>query len=58
MPEQNPFDLESMLRVLGEEGVEYAIIGGNAAVIHGAMRATFDLDIRHGVRRFDARSLS
>lgn len=34
-----------MLRVLGEEGVEYAIIGGNAAVIHGAMRATFDLDI-------------
>lgn len=45
MPEPSPFDLESMLRVLGEEGVEYAIIGGNAAVIHGAMRATFDLDI-------------
>lgn len=34
-----------MLAALEEEGVEYVVIGGTAAVIGGATHVTFDLDI-------------
>lgn len=35
----------SLLRALGDGGVEFAIAGGFAVVLHGVPRMTFDLDI-------------
>ncbi len=38
-------DLEALLRALVAGGVEFIVVGGAAAVIHGAPIATQDLDI-------------
>jgi predicted nucleotidyltransferase len=38
-------DLERALQVLSRAGVEFIIVGGVAATIHGAARVTQDLDI-------------
>jgi predicted nucleotidyltransferase len=38
-------DLLAFVRVLSDAGVEYVIVGGVAANIHGALRTTLDLDI-------------
>jgi predicted nucleotidyltransferase len=38
-------DLEATLQVLAREGVEFIIVGGVAATIHGSARVTRDLDI-------------
>ena len=35
----------SLLRALGEAGVQFGIAGGFAVVLHGVPRMTFDLDI-------------
>jgi len=40
-----PLDVVQILRALTEAGVEYVVIGGIAAVLHGSPRNTFDLDI-------------
>jgi hypothetical protein len=40
-----PFRPSEILRVLEEHGVEYVVIGGIAARIHGWPRATRDLDV-------------
>ena len=37
--------LTDVLRSLKEHDVQYVVIGGIAAVLHGVPRATFDLDI-------------
>jgi hypothetical protein len=41
-------DFKALLRTFTEAGVEFIVIGGVAAGIHGAARATFDLDIVYG----------
>lgn len=38
-------DLERALQELGRAGVEFIIVGGVAATIHGAARVTQDLDV-------------
>lgn len=38
-------DFPKLLRLLTEHGVEFIIIGGVAAVIHGSSRLTQDLDV-------------
>lgn len=38
-------DLLAFVRVLSDAGVDYVIVGGVAANIHGALRTTLDLDI-------------
>src|SRR5207248_10105366 len=38
-------DFKALLRALAEAGVEFIVIGGVAAAVHGAARATFDLDV-------------
>jgi hypothetical protein len=38
-------DFPKLLRLLSEQGVEFIIVGGVAAVIHGSSRLTQDLDI-------------
>ena len=45
MPHPATADLEALLRALSEAGVEYIVVGGAAAVIHGAPITTQDLDI-------------
>lgn len=39
------FDPDSLLRALIEGGVEFVLIGGLAVGLHGAVRATRDIDI-------------
>ncbi len=39
------FDPELLLAVLIEEGVDFVLIGGYAAVLHGASRPTEDVDV-------------
>jgi len=46
MPTQN-FDFRKMLRLLNRHKVDYFVIGGVAAAVHGAPVDTFDLDIVH-----------
>ncbi|MFN0020586.1 MAG: DUF6036 family nucleotidyltransferase [Pirellulaceae bacterium] len=36
---------DALLRVLSDHQVDYIVIGGVAAVVYGANRATFDIDI-------------
>ena len=37
--------LQAVFESFEAHGVEYVVIGGIAAVLHGVPRATFDLDI-------------
>jgi hypothetical protein len=39
------FHIEPMLESLRRHGVDFVVVGGAAAVIHGAPHVTFDLDI-------------
>ncbi|MCH9685104.1 MAG: hypothetical protein K0V04_26945 [Deltaproteobacteria bacterium] len=41
----SPVDLEGLLRALAEHEVSFIVVGGVAAVLHGAPTTTFDLDI-------------
>jgi predicted nucleotidyltransferase len=38
-------DLERLLPALSEGGIEFIIVGGVAAIVHGSARLTVDLDI-------------
>jgi predicted nucleotidyltransferase len=38
-------DFEGLLRVLHEAGVKFILVGGMAAIAHGAARVTYDLDV-------------
>jgi hypothetical protein len=40
-------DLHTLLEELGLAGVEYVLVGGMAAVLHGAPITTLDIDIVH-----------
>jgi hypothetical protein len=40
-------DLAALIEILTSSGVEFIVIGGAAAVLHGAPTTTFDLDIVH-----------
>jgi Nucleotidyl transferase AbiEii toxin, Type IV TA system len=42
------FDLRPMLDALVAHEVDFVLIGGLAAIVHGSARATFDLDIAYG----------
>lgn len=42
---KGPFDPREALRVLTEHGVEFVVIGGIAAAVHGAPVPTFDVDV-------------
>lgn len=41
----SPTDFEGLLRRLVEARVEFILVGGVAAVVHGSARATFDIDV-------------
>jgi hypothetical protein len=40
-----PLDLRELFRTLAEHGVDYLVIGGVAAQVHGHRRTTKDLDV-------------
>jgi len=40
-----PLDTEALLRALAVHGVEHILIGGVAALVHGATRVTVDADV-------------
>lgn len=40
-----PLDLERLVRLLDAHGVAFVVVGGLAAIAHGARRMTLDLDI-------------
>jgi hypothetical protein len=42
---ERPLDLLELFRVLAEHGVDYLVIGGVAAQVHGHRRTTKDLDV-------------
>ena len=42
---ERPLDLRELFRVLAEHGVQYLVIGGVAAQVHGRRRTTKDLDV-------------
>ena len=37
--------LERICTALGRAGVRYAIVGGHAVALHGAVRGTVDIDV-------------
>ncbi len=41
-------EFRSLLKLLAESGVEFIVVGGVAAVVHGSVRLTKDLDIVYG----------
>lgn len=44
-PEAPPLQAERLFRALDEHRVSYIVVGGFAAVVHGAGRVTFDIDV-------------
>ncbi|MCA1558861.1 MAG: hypothetical protein LC753_05385 [Acidobacteria bacterium] len=40
-----PTDFEGLLRRLLQDGVQFVLVGGLAATVHGSARSTFDVDI-------------
>jgi hypothetical protein len=44
-------EYEKILRVLRDNGVDFIVIGGVAANLHGSARATFDLDLVYSRKR-------
>ena len=59
MPEAEPeFRPEALLRVLSEHGVDFVLVGGFAAVIHGSPYVTVDLDVVPESSRANLRRLS
>lgn len=46
MPTQS-FDFRRILETLAKHGVEFIVVGGVCAVLHGAPVYTFDLDLVH-----------
>jgi predicted nucleotidyltransferase len=47
MPSPRDTDVGELLRQLSDAGVEFIVVGGAAAVLHGAPITTEDLDIVH-----------
>jgi predicted nucleotidyltransferase len=42
---ERPLELRELFRALAEQGVDYLVIGGVAAQVHGRRRTTKDLDV-------------
>ena len=38
-------DFSALLRALSQAGVEYSLVGGAAATVHGSARLTLDVDV-------------
>ena len=47
MPHPGRADLDALVAALVDAGVDFIVVGGAAAVLHGAPTSTVDLDIVH-----------
>jgi hypothetical protein len=47
VPKTAPADFLAILRTLRDHGVDFIVVGGVSAVLHGAPVTTFDLDVVH-----------
>lgn len=52
------FAPDRLLATLGRHGVDFVVIGGLAATIHGSTMATFDVDVTPGATRDNLARLS
>lgn len=50
-PGRPPLRADEILKVLTASGVDFVVIGGIAAVLHGSAQSTFDLDICYATDR-------
>jgi hypothetical protein len=57
MPERAAFDPDPQLRALIRREVDFLVVGGIAASLHGSSRATFDLDIVFASERSNLEAL-
>ena len=57
MPDWEDVDASSILGVLTVAGVDFVVIGGIAAVLHGSARVTQDLDVCFGTSPGNLRAL-
>ncbi|HVV01864.1 MAG TPA: hypothetical protein VHH88_10915 [Verrucomicrobiae bacterium] len=51
-------DYQKILRILNEGGVEFILIGGVAANLHGSARATFDIDFVYSRTRKNVKQVA
>lgn len=51
-------DIPAFVRVLGDAGVDYVVVGGVAANIHGAARTTLDIDVVYSRARANVERLT
>jgi len=51
VPSKAKPDFQAILRTLTEHGVDFIVVGGICAVLHGAPLSTFDLDVVHSRKR-------
>lgn len=51
---QLPRDFRDFLKLLGENDVEYLLIGGYAVAYHGYPRSTYDMDVWVGISQVNA----
>ena len=42
---KNKTDFTQIFKILAENKIEFILVGGGAAIIHGSARATYDVDI-------------
>lgn len=52
-----PGNFTRFLPLLSQHGVEYILIGGGAAIAHGAARTTYDVDIVYARQPENVRKL-
>lgn len=55
---ERPLDLTRLLEALARHGVDYVVIGGVAAQVHGHRRTTMDLDLTPGTDPENMRRLA
>src|SRR5579859_5748900 len=56
-PNRPPLHADVILRRLTARGVDFVVIGGIAAVLHGSPQATYDLDICYATDRGNLEAL-
>lgn len=57
-PLRSELDAQEILRRLTARGVDFVVVGGIAAVLHGSAQMTFDLDICYATDRANLQALA
>jgi predicted nucleotidyltransferase len=57
-PVSQPTDFAGVIRCLTDGGVEFILVGGLAAIVHGSPRLTYDVDVVYARSRENLRRLA